>query len=107
MKTQGQARAAFDGWEEKIIEYLQPRDKVTIGEIARNALLLDPRIGTASQRRISAVLEHLRWERERDGKARWWIHRRKRYERELREFNERKARHDARASTKSLEPGHN
>jgi hypothetical protein len=102
MTMQEEAEAAADDWEGKITEYLQPRDKVTIGEIARNALSLDPRIGTAKQRRIQTVLLRLQWERgQRDAKSRWWLHLRKRYERELRELNERKARYEARRANPS------
>lgn len=67
-------RFETDVWEEKIAEFLRLKDKVTVGEVARNALFLDtPRIGTSDQRRIAAVLEHLRWRRKRDEKGRWWV----------------------------------
>jgi predicted P-loop ATPase len=63
-----------DIWEEPIAEFLRLKDKVTVGEVARNALFLDTsRTGTADQRRIAAILEHLRWRRKREGKARWWV----------------------------------
>jgi predicted P-loop ATPase len=67
-----------DAWEENIGAYIQTRSKVTIGEVAREALHIDlPRIGTAEQRRIAAALEQLGWERlpkDSDGK-RWWAKR--------------------------------
>jgi predicted P-loop ATPase len=67
-------RFEVDVWEEPIAEFLRLKDKVTVGEVARNALFLDTaRTGTADQRRIAAVLEHLRWRRKRDEKARWWV----------------------------------
>jgi predicted P-loop ATPase len=67
-------RFEVDVWEEKIAEFLQFKDNVTIGDIARNALFFETaRIGTADQRRIAAVLEHLQWRRKRTGKGRWWI----------------------------------
>jgi predicted P-loop ATPase len=71
---QQDARFEVDIWEEKIAEYLRLKDRVTVGEVAHNALFLDtPRIGTVDQRRITAVLEHLRWRRKRDEKVRWWV----------------------------------
>jgi predicted P-loop ATPase len=68
-------RFEADVWEEKITEFLQLKDKVTVGQVARDALFLDtPRIGTADQRRITAALEHLQWRRKRGGKGvRWWV----------------------------------
>jgi predicted P-loop ATPase len=67
-----------DAWEENIAGYIQTKSKVTIGEVAREALHIDlPRIGTAEQRRIAAALEQLGWERlpkDSDGK-RWWAKR--------------------------------
>jgi predicted P-loop ATPase len=68
-------RFEADIWEEKIAEFLQFKDKVTVGEVARNALFLDtPRIGTADQRRIAAVMERLGWKPgKREAHKRWWI----------------------------------
>ena len=58
----------------------QDATKVTVGQVAREALHIEtPRIGTAEQRRIAAAIEQLGWRRERsDGKTdwqgqRWWI----------------------------------
>jgi predicted P-loop ATPase len=70
------ARYEGDAWEDTIADYLkQKTDKVTVGEIARSALFIEtPRIGTADQRRIVAVLELLGWRRlpkDWQGK-RWW-----------------------------------
>jgi Virulence-associated protein E/RepB DNA-primase from phage plasmid len=67
-------RFETDAWEEKIAEFLLFKDKVTIGEVARDALFFETsRIGFADQRRIAAVLDHLRWQRKRTGKGRWWV----------------------------------
>jgi predicted P-loop ATPase len=73
-------RYEADCWEEPIAIYLEIKERVTIGEIARNALgFANDRIGTADQRRIAAALERLNWRRERcDGKTdwqgkRWWV----------------------------------
>ena len=41
-------RFEADVWEERITKYLQLKNKVTVTEVARNALSLDtPSIGTA------------------------------------------------------------
>jgi predicted P-loop ATPase len=68
-------RYEADAWEENIAGYLSHHSKVTISEVARQALLIEtPRIGTAEQRRIGVVMSQLGWRREKqawDGK-RWW-----------------------------------
>jgi predicted P-loop ATPase len=64
-----------DCWEEQISSYLKGETKVTIGMVARFALMIDvPRIATADQRRIAAIMETLGWQRaKRDYKGtRWW-----------------------------------
>jgi predicted P-loop ATPase len=75
------ARYEGDAWEEDIATYLVTKTRVTIGEVAHNALFIEkPRIGTADQRRIAAAMEQIGWRRERaDGKTdwqgkRWWVH---------------------------------
>jgi predicted P-loop ATPase len=65
------ARYEGDAWEETIRAWLdgadtngKPRDKVTVGEVARMALEIEvPRIGRADQNRIVAVLTLLGWHR--------------------------------------------
>jgi hypothetical protein len=68
-------RYEADAWEENISTYLNAHNKVTIGQIAREALSIEtPRIGTGEQRRIAAALERLDWKRQPkdwEGK-RWW-----------------------------------
>jgi predicted P-loop ATPase len=60
---------ADDGWQEPIAAYLDsgpsgPRTLCTINELADQALKLETRrLGTADQRRITAVLETLGWVR--------------------------------------------
>ena len=69
------ARYEGDAWEETIAAYLEDKSKVTIGQIARQALDIEtPRIGTADQRRIGAALEQLGWRRlKKDSQGRrWW-----------------------------------
>jgi len=71
------ARYEADAWEENIADYLKIQDKITVGQVAREALNIEtPRIGTAEQRRIAAALERLGWKRQpkKDWQGkRWWI----------------------------------
>jgi predicted P-loop ATPase len=68
-------RYEADAWEESIATYLDTASKVTVGQVARDALHIEtPRIGTAEQRRIAAAMEQLGWARlpvDWQGK-RWW-----------------------------------
>jgi predicted P-loop ATPase len=73
-------RYEADVWEEKIAEHLATVSRVTIGQVAMDALHFETaRIGKADQNRIAAALENLRWRRERPaGKTdwqgkRWWV----------------------------------
>jgi predicted P-loop ATPase len=76
MKPEQEARYEGDAWEENIKDYLALHPRVTVGQVAKQALFMDtPKIGTADQRRIAAALTKLGWTRERkdwEGK-RWWI----------------------------------
>jgi predicted P-loop ATPase len=74
MITEQASRYEGDAWEDPIRDYLKNKDKVTIGQVARDALSIEtPHIGTADQRRIAAALELLGWRRlPRSGEARWW-----------------------------------
>jgi predicted P-loop ATPase len=69
------ARYEGDVWEDQIKVYLEIKDKVTIGQIARDVFSLEnAKIGTAEQRRIAAVLDLLGWERlpkDRQGNRYW------------------------------------
>jgi predicted P-loop ATPase len=74
------ARYEADVWEDSIAEYLKTNTKVTVGQIAKEALQIEtPRIGRAEQNRIVAALERIGWHRERplgekDWQGRtWWI----------------------------------
>lgn len=75
-----EARFESDAWEEAIAPYLDDLikkglSKVTVLELAKAAVGMDvSKCGTADQRRITAILERLGWERgKRDGKGRWWV----------------------------------
>ena len=62
--TEQAARYEDDAWEETIAAFLGTHAKVTVGQIARDALQIEtPRIGTQEQRRITAVLELCGWHR--------------------------------------------
>jgi predicted P-loop ATPase len=66
-----------DAWEQPIADHLRRllTSKVTVNDIARYALNIETaRIGTADQRRITAILTNLGWRRgKRDMHGRWWI----------------------------------
>jgi predicted P-loop ATPase len=63
-KSHQDARYEADAWEEPVVEFVARHKKVSVFEVARHALNIDtPRIGTADQRRIAAILERLGWER--------------------------------------------
>ena len=58
-------RFEADIWEESISQYLMNKDKVLVGEVAREAVqIATPRIGRTEQLRIAAILERLGWERQ-------------------------------------------
>lgn len=74
------ARYEADVWEDNIAEYLKTNTKVTVGQIAKEALHIEtPRIGRAEQNRIVAAMERIGWRRERplgekDWQGRtWWV----------------------------------
>lgn len=69
------ARYEADAWEETIAAFLDKYAKVTVGQVAREALGIEtPRISTHDQRRIAAALEQLGWKRSAKDWAgtRWW-----------------------------------
>jgi predicted P-loop ATPase len=70
-----EARYEADAWEENIAHHVAPLSKVTIGQVAREALgITAPHLGTAEQRRIAAALDRIGWRRmPKDWKGtRWW-----------------------------------
>jgi predicted P-loop ATPase len=72
---QQDARYEADAWQEMIEVFLERQSKVTVGQVAKEALFIEAaKIGTADQRRISAIMERLNWRRQPvdwQGK-RWW-----------------------------------
>jgi predicted P-loop ATPase len=70
-----ESRFEADAWEDSIRTYLASAAKVTVSQVARGALSIEThRIGTADQRRISAAMERLGWQRGvKDWEGnRWW-----------------------------------
>lgn len=68
-------RYEADAWEEAVASYLAGRISVTVLEVARQGLFIEtPKLGTADQRRLSAILERQGWERgERTASGRPWV----------------------------------
>ncbi len=62
---QQEARYEADAWEEAVLKWLQDKAETTVLAVARGALYIDtPKLGTADQRRIAAILERLGWVRQ-------------------------------------------
>jgi predicted P-loop ATPase len=61
---QQEARYETDAWQDLIETYLKRQTKVTVSQVAREALGIETaKIGTADQRRIAAIMERLKWGR--------------------------------------------
>jgi predicted P-loop ATPase len=75
IEQQQEERYEADAWEQEIAAYLDRRTETTILDVARGALQFEmPRLGTAEQRRIAAILEHLGWKRgKRRADCRPWV----------------------------------
>ena len=75
MMPEQEARYEPDAWEENIRDYLDLNPRVTVGQVAREALGIEtPKIGKHGQNRIAAVLITFGLRREpKDWKGRrWW-----------------------------------
>ncbi|WP_207419905.1 VapE domain-containing protein [Roseomonas haemaphysalidis] len=75
IRPQQEARYEADVWEEVIKAYLSDKERVTVLELAKEALGYSvDRVGTADQRRLTALLEHLGWEHapRGHGGVRYW-----------------------------------
>jgi predicted P-loop ATPase len=75
IRPQQDTRFESDAWEEAIKAYVTGRDRVTVTEIAKNALRIEEvaRVGTADQRRIGAVLHSLGWKPIKDYRGRAYV----------------------------------
>ncbi len=74
---QQEARYEADAWEGLVGAFLQQTPKVTVHQVARDALHIETaKLGTAEQRRIAAMLERLGWARGSRGPngERFWEH---------------------------------
>ncbi len=73
IKPQQDDRFEADAWQEPIAKYVNGRDRVTVCEVAYEALALGTaKIGTADQRRIAAVLVLLGWKPGRNWQGRFY-----------------------------------
>jgi predicted P-loop ATPase len=62
IRPEQEARFESDVWQETISDYVADKINVTIGDIARLGIFIETqRIGTADQRRIANILEHMGW----------------------------------------------
>ena len=74
IKPEQDERFEADAWSDLICDALKAKSRVTVTELARDTLHIEtPRIGTADQRRISAVLESLGWKRVKDWQGRVFV----------------------------------
>ena len=72
---QQEARYEADAWEQAVAGYLAGQSRTTILDVARDGLSIETsRVGTADQRRISAILERMSWKRTTRGShgERYW-----------------------------------
>jgi predicted P-loop ATPase len=73
IKPQQDARFESDAWQEAIATYVEPRSRVSVSEVAREALFIEAaRIGKQEQSRIAEVLTTLGWTPGRDWKGRFY-----------------------------------
>lgn len=75
IKPEQDARFESDLWEQPIASWVNGKSKVLVLEIARGALFIQTdRLGTADQRRITAVLTYLGWSNGKRGPngERYW-----------------------------------
>lgn len=74
IQAEQEARFEVDAWEDTIASFVVGKERVTVTQVAREGLGLEtPRIGTAEQRRVSAVLQRLGWIAVRDWKGRGYV----------------------------------
>lgn len=75
IQPQQEARRESDAWEDDVRIYLADRKIALVSEVARFGLKIESgRLGTGEQRRITALMSALDWERrgkDREGN-RWW-----------------------------------
>jgi predicted P-loop ATPase len=73
IRPEQDARYEHDAWEEKVAEYLEGKDRVTVNQVASMAIGLEiHRTSSGDTRRIGSILQHLQWCKARTGQTRWW-----------------------------------
>lgn len=73
LKPEQAARLVGDIWEDRIDEFLVGKTRVTIAEVAREALaIIDGRMTGNDTARITSVLRSNGWLAKRTGRRRWW-----------------------------------
>ena len=65
------ARYESDVWEDTIAAWLVGKDRTMVSVVAKDCLCIEtPRVGTADQRRIAAILQRLEWKPVKDWQGR-------------------------------------
>jgi predicted P-loop ATPase len=73
MEPEQDARFEVDAWNDPTVRHLQTVVRVTIPDIAVNALGLQlSRLGVPEQKRIASILRRLGWVQRRNRNERWW-----------------------------------
>ena len=73
IKPEQEDRFETDAWEDAIESFIKTKTRVTVAEVASQALGLDTgRLGTADQRRIGAALHRLEWKGAKDWRGRFY-----------------------------------
>jgi predicted P-loop ATPase len=69
------ARYDVDVWEEPVAIFLRGKESVTIGEVMKDALMIETsRMERRDQNRVMRIMTRLRWSRgKRQSKARLWV----------------------------------
>jgi predicted P-loop ATPase len=74
IKPEQDARYLADPWQEIIAAYIETRERVTIGMIAKDALFIEtPRLATRDSHRIIDVLTALGWMQKRSHGVGWYV----------------------------------
>ena len=72
-----EARFETDIWEEPVASYLKGKTRITLLQVAKGALDFETidRLGTADARRIAGIMDHIGWEKRREGGTglRFWV----------------------------------
>ena len=74
IRPEQDARYEADPWEDIIVHHVALKERVNVSDIARTALGIEAqRVGTADQRRISAILERSGWRAVKDWQGRGFV----------------------------------